>query len=108
VIEEPTSSEFKELLKNWQHKEWIEKWEGAFGRGRGNDDGLLMISTDENVERYVAVPAMNSLCKHLVEHELIHCHFQTRAVPSLLPRSSAGFTWKIDNTDFDWVVVSDR
>lgn len=108
MIDNPKSVEFIELMKSWQNKQWIKTWEGSFGRGVV-DQGTLKVSTDEtHHERYVAVPAMNSLCKNLASHELIHCHFETKAIPVLASKSDNKVAWKIQDNEYDWVVVSDR
>ncbi len=82
VIDHPKSAEFVELMDNWQRKRWVEKWDGSFGKAVVDHEDLT-VAHDET-ERYVSVPAMNSLCKHLSEHERIHCHFETKATPTFV------------------------
>ena len=106
-ISGPKTPAFRDALEAWKRDDWVRPWTGTFVREES--EGMIK---DQEKERYVGYPTMNSICQHLLQHERIKVVTQTRANASA--EATTG-QWKLiqDKTQkalgsFDWLVASDR
>ncbi len=93
---------FKQYVDQWQTAGFVDEW-------RGEIVDLQAGSTqakDHSTARFVAVPGMNAVCKHLAEG--LDIAYQTR----LLPPLRVGAKWHLQADDgrdlgeFDWVITT--
>lgn len=93
---------FRLQIESWREVGLVVRWDGTIAV---LDSGQT-VSTARNIERYVAVPGMNAICRHLAEG--LDLRFGTRV--ERLERS--GGRWRLWSDDssalgsFDFVVVS--
>ena len=93
---------FKRYVNSWIEQGLVQKWSGAIG---SFGDGLWTPSVG-STERFVGVPSMNSICKHLGQETQVHK--QTRI--DRVEDTDQGLSVVDDQGEsygpYDWVVVS--
>lgn len=94
--------EFSRQVDSWRHVGLVEKWAARIAVV---ENGSIQVTGDA-AERYVGVPGMNAVCRHLADG--LDISYRTEV--GELERSEAG--WSLKNADgahiglFDTVVVS--
>ena len=93
---------FRHYVESWISAGLVRRWHGRIVVLRGG----IVEQEKSTVDRYVAVPSMNALCRHLALE--LNVKFSTRVVPLM----AAQHAWQLRNVDgddlglFDAVVVS--
>ena len=90
---------FQNEVRDWIQQGAVALWEGRIGEFHEGRAALK----EEGVERFVGVPGMNAICKHLAKG--LDIRFKTRAAPPV----REGDVWKLlDDSlgEFDRVLVS--
>lgn len=116
-IKEPKTAEFKSLLDGWLDAGVVAEWKGIFGECSPAQGGRVNVLQQE-ARRYVGVPQMNSICKHMLHAaDGVVSHFQTRVNATLSVNSSGAPCWQVIDTndpscailgEFDWLIATDR
>lgn len=113
-VKPPRTETFAQELVRWESKGWVKPWSGQHAI-RGTDRSAYRPAT--TTVRYVGVPHMNSICKNLVEDNLISTHFSTKVSPTAPPQSTSDHRalWQLKTSDsstnfgdFDWIIGGDR
>jgi renalase len=109
-ISEPKSKHFKKAMDDWIKAGIVQDWKGSFAVMSA--DGTTTTITDASRRHYVGVPTMNSIAKHLLEHENINVVFQTRACGKF---DESKKIWSLTRHgdesplgNFSWICASDR
>jgi renalase len=113
-ISKPKTALFKDALDQWKDNGCVKEWSGNFcTAGR---DPNLDVKVDEKKERWVGYPAMNSICRNLLDHENITVQLETRADARYQEEHDArAACWELSHGkskeiigSFDWLIVTDR
>lgn len=93
---------FAKYVDRWRAENFVVRWDGRFGAiSRGQ-----ITASERRQDRYVAVPKMNSICKHLAQG--LQIRFDTRVVAPTRKNN----VWMLHDEEgallgeFDWIVVT--
>lgn len=93
---------FRRYVNSWQHDGLVAPWCGRIVSLRAGE----IVSEKNNVERFVGVPGMNAICKHLAED--VSVQYNTRVGPAQRVGDQHQLTDEHGTNlgDFDIVIVS--
>lgn len=123
-IGEPKTSEFRQLLDEWQASGIVRKWAGNFmectphvSAQDSTKSKSLKLAPVKSSSRYVGYPSMNSICKSLASHPNIQQKYSCKVSAEAISGgdSDGSAAWKLTNSqtgescgEFDWLVCADR
>eukprot|EP00546_Thalassionema_frauenfeldii_P018520 CAMPEP_0178902234 /NCGR_PEP_ID=MMETSP0786-20121207/4490_1 /TAXON_ID=186022 /ORGANISM="Thalassionema frauenfeldii, Strain CCMP 1798" /LENGTH=373 /DNA_ID=CAMNT_0020573475 /DNA_START=26 /DNA_END=1144 /DNA_ORIENTATION=- len=110
-IGQAKTKSFQSSLNEWETLGFVKKWEGRFASVDAIEQPDIQQDPSAGCH-YVGYPAMNSICKNLLDHENIDVILQTRACCKF-DESTQKWSLTPHGEDkcmgqFDWLVGSDR